>query len=201
MAGLGWQELVIVAALVGVLAVVVLVALALTRARPRRGDGRAQELLYAGFWNRAGAGFIDGVILLIPERVAYALGLALAGGGHSILALVLSGSVWLAYVVAGNGRGATIGKRWVGLRVVDASGAVPGTRRALVRAVIPLGVFVVNSLAVAGRPDPEASMRSGWDVLLGVAVLVGVVDVLWMIRDPRKQTLHDKMAGTFVVVA
>ena len=43
---------------------------------------------------------------------------------------------------------------------------------------------------------PDWTMAVSW-LVYGF----GAVDVLWMIRDLRKQTLHDKLAGTFVVAA
>jgi uncharacterized RDD family membrane protein YckC len=71
----------------------------------------------------------------------------------------------------GGRRGATPGKRIVGIRVVDArTGAAIGYRRAAIR-------------------------RLGY--LLGGLVLY--VGWLWLLFDPRRQAWHDKLAGSIVV--
>lgn len=76
------------------------------------------------------------------------------------------------YEVLGNGWGGTPGKRLIGMRLVNADGEAPGLASSLVRTV------------VAG--------------ISFVALLIGF---FWMLRDPDKQTWHDKAAGTYVVVA
>jgi uncharacterized RDD family membrane protein YckC len=71
----------------------------------------------------------------------------------------------------GGPRGATPGKRIVGIRVADAAAGGPiGYRRALIRR---LGYFA-GGLA----------LYAGW---------------LWLLLDPRRQAWHDKLAGSVVV--
>ena len=73
----------------------------------------------------------------------------------------------------GGRRGATAGKRIVGLRVVDAQTGGPiGFGRAAVRRV----VYVLGGLI----------LYFGW---------------LWMFTNSRRQTWHDKAAGSLVVRA
>ncbi len=66
--------------------------------------------------------------------------------------------------------GQTPGKRLLGLQVVDANGGEPGILRSAVRALLALGS--------------------------GLLVLMGFLLVLF---DRRRQTLHDKLARTFVI--
>ena len=66
--------------------------------------------------------------------------------------------------------GQTPGKRLMGLQVVDASGAEPGILRSALRALLALGS--------------------------GLMVLMGFLLVLF---DRRRQTLHDKLAHTYVI--
>ena len=74
------------------------------------------------------------------------------------------------FVVATGVWGRTVGKRLLGLRVVDSSGNTPGIGRALLREGI-------------GK----------W--LSGMVCYLGY---LWVAWDPRKQGWHDKVAGTTV---
>lgn len=77
-----------------------------------------------------------------------------------------------AYFWIGNSLGGTAGKRVTGLAVVDEAGNPPGLARGLVRYLVSL----VSALAL-------------------------YVGYLWMIWDAKKQTWHDKAAGTYVVRA
>jgi len=74
------------------------------------------------------------------------------------------------YFWLGNSLGGTFGKRISGLAVVDEAGNPPGLARGLVRYLV--------------------------SIVSAVAVYVGY---LWMIWDGKKQTWHDKAAGTYVV--
>ena len=75
------------------------------------------ELYYAGFWERFGAAFLDGLILMIPNiTIQYLLG----QGNALIFNLVLS---WLYYALQESGPAqATIGKKALGLKVTSVSG-------------------------------------------------------------------------------
>jgi uncharacterized RDD family membrane protein YckC len=79
--------------------------------------------------------------------------------------------------------GKTLGKRWLGLRVVSATppGAPLSTRKALIRAAVyPPGFMVVNVIPIVG--------------LLG---LLNVLSQFW--DEPLHQCLHDKIARTAVI--
>ena len=88
----------------------------------------------------------------------------------------------------GSPTGQTIGKRIMDIRVVAVAGRLPiGVQRGLQRAIIP-------AIASVGG-------RSGW-VVGAVAGLLGLVDVVSPLFDPeRRQSLHDKLAGSVVVDA
>jgi uncharacterized RDD family membrane protein YckC len=163
---------------------------------------------YAGFWRRVGGYLLDLLVLLVPSVVIYIVAFrAFAGPYADAAGSLLWWPISVAYVVIGNGLGGTFGKRWLGLRVVDATGAVPGMRRAAVRAILPYGVSLVLIL-ISGLLDRWLASESPtpvdavlvWALVL-LLLLPLLLDYLWMIWDPRKQTLHDKLAGTFVVQA
>jgi uncharacterized RDD family membrane protein YckC len=145
----------------------------------------------AGFWQRVGAAILDGLIVGVPAWIVTAIlfGLKIAtkridGTVHvdagKLFAEVLIGSVVVLLYRAlldGGPRGQTIGKRVVGIRVVDAStGTVIGYPRGF------------------GR----AGAKLLFDLLM-YACLIGLLDYLWMLWDAENQTLHDKMVNTYVV--
>jgi uncharacterized RDD family membrane protein YckC len=117
----------------------------------------------ASFGLRLGAYLIDSVIIF----VAYFI-LALIHPALGILA-ALAGIGYFIYFEGGP-TGQTIGKKTVGIRVIDfATGGPIGYGRGFLRYIgrIPSSIF-----------------------LLGY---------LWMLWDPEKQTWHDKIATTVVV--
>ena len=78
----------------------------------------------------------------------------------------------IAYRWVWNARGWSPGKRMLGLRIVTESGQAPGIWRGFARTV---------GMMIGALP-----------------LLLGYV---WMLWDGRRQTWHDKMAGTYVVAA
>lgn len=78
--------------------------------------------------------------------------------------------VGVAYFVGFWSTGATPGQRILGLRVVTAAGTPPSVGRSLVRYL--------------------AAILSALVIFLGL---------IWVAFDPKKQSWHDKIAGTFVV--
>jgi uncharacterized RDD family membrane protein YckC len=164
---------------------------------------------YAGFWRRVGGEFVDYLILLLPlQAISNVAAQADAGGTIPVAGLVMPWLLGLVYYVVGNGSGGTLGKRAVSLRVVEEAGSAPGMSRAAVRAVIQFGLRLLIGLvflpALVAGTSPGGSTVPAWAVLMGlvlgmVILLLMALDYLWMLRDPRNQTLHDTLARTFVV--
>jgi uncharacterized RDD family membrane protein YckC len=120
----------------------------------------------AGFFQRFGALIVDWVMLAV---ISYVIELAIGRTGGSALGFF----VWLAYFgfFEGSASGQTIGKRVVGVRVIDVSGGGSiGYGRAVVRT---LGKIV-----------------SAFVFLLGY---------FWMLWDRERQCWHDKFANDVVV--
>jgi uncharacterized RDD family membrane protein YckC len=130
---------------------------------------------------------LDAVILFVPTLII--VGVASAGrqttdaNGQRMIsrsdweALALSLIVALAYFafLDGSRRGQTVGKMALGIAVRDArTGAPVGAARALGRRIFFFACY------------------------LGF-VIVFLVNILWPLWDPRRQALHDKVAGTVVV--
>jgi uncharacterized RDD family membrane protein YckC len=129
---------------------------------------------YAGFWIRAAGHLFDEMILLLAG-VAWVAGAALLTASQLTLAssgdvLTASGLLTIPYVIAGNARGATLGKLVFRLRVVEDRGGRPGLKRSIVRYVI--------------------------SIFSGLLVAYGYWRVVF---DDEKQTWHDVAAGTHVV--
>ncbi len=71
--------------------------------------------------------------------------------------------------------GQTLGKWFVGIKVVGPTGKAPGWGRAFIRRIIA-------SIADSAFP-------------------MGIIDPIWLIWDPNRQALHDKAAGTVVTIS
>jgi uncharacterized RDD family membrane protein YckC len=70
-------------------------------------------------------------------------------------------------------RGYSIGQSVMKLKVVDTNGAL-----------LPMGTAALRLLA---------------QIALSMVPLAGLLDLLWPLWDPRRQTLHDKAIGSFVI--
>lgn len=130
------------------------------------------------------------VILFLVFRHSHTLDLRLGArrGGQrrhlSALPFLITGVLYVVYgtLLCGSPRGQTVGMRAVGLRAVrdEAATGTLGYGRSLVRALVE-GVFRLLEL---------------FFFLLGVVWLLDMVFPLW---DGKRQTLHDKVAGSVVV--
>ena len=182
-------------------------------------------MVYAGFWWRVLAYFLDGILLYI---VGVLIGLALAFGlsavagdslglmfGVQMSALGLQAAIFLTYFTVMVGRyGATLGKLALRLRVRDIEGRPISYPRALGRATAMLGVMVVAyvlfaialvvvfGLMFSASGSIESSPALMGIVIISVTLLCFALFIFpfamcgW---DPEKRTLHDRMCGTRVV--
>lgn len=144
--------------------------------------------VYAGFWQRFGARFLDlvfgSLLAVIPSLIVGAVLYlvivpedptqaeeedAATIAGYAVY--TVWGIVNFLYVWIGNAQGGTWGKRAFGLRVISVhDGRYLGYARSFLRYLISL---------------------------LGAGVLY--IGWLWMIWDKNKQTWHDKVSGSIVV--
>jgi len=144
-------------------------------------SGRAP--VYAGFWIRFLANLIDSLIYGVPLGIltfGVIGGAAFSGSVDNNQLNGISSFMDLVWFVVGFGyfvyfwsAGATLGMRFLGLRVVDA-----------------------NSMQTIGLG--QAMLR-----FLGYLVSLAVcyIGLIWAAFDGRKQGWHDKIAGTLVVHA
>jgi uncharacterized RDD family membrane protein YckC len=122
----------------------------------------------AGFWRRFVAALLDGIILGVVGGILGAiLGADDRNAANGIGALL--GVFYYTYFEGSSGQ--TLGKRALGIRVIDLGGGGSiGYGRAFIRYI---GRFVS-----------------------GIVLLLGY---LWMLWDKEKQTWHDKFANSVVV--
>jgi len=120
----------------------------------------------AGWWPRFGAAMIDGVLVVVIAGLLFRVLPSGSGGG---LWLLISAAYFT--LTEGGPRGAGLGKRALGLRVVDQrTGGSIGYSRAFVR----------------------------W-LTQCVSAMFCFLGYFWMLWDPEKQCWHDKLAGDVVV--
>lgn len=129
---------------------------------------------YVGFWRRFVAALLDGIILSVLGGILGALlggeSVSFTAGGFSTnwMYIVLS----ILYSVGYQGyAGQTLGKKVMGIKVVDEKGQKPSYFTFFLREII--GKFVS-----------------------AIILFIGYLMVIW---DSKKQGLHDKIASTYVV--
>ena len=131
-----------------------------------------QELNYAGFWIRFVAVFIDGILLVIFQLL---LGYVMYGGlsfsNRNLSHTIISNLISLVYIVAmmGSSHQATLGKMAVGIKVGNSDGSRISYGQAI-------GRYIATLLST-------------------IVLLIGYLMVVW---DKQKQSLHDKLANTYV---
>lgn len=124
----------------------------------------------AGWWYRVGATIIDGIIIGVVGVIFAAIG----GRVAEYVIIVLGQLVYQTLLLGTQGR--TVGNMALGTKVVDAATGGPiGYGKALLRWFVQF--------------------------ILGLAFIIGsLLNILWPLWDRQKQTLHDKAAGTVVIL-
>lgn len=177
----------------------------------------AAQLPLASILRRAGARLIDnglvaafGFALVVPVAIG-ALGLGTAGSSTKdeggvwtwpiilVLFVVLAVLPFLYEAVQLAAWGQTLGKRWLGLRVVkaDPPGELPGVFAGTWRAAVnhigyQLGVFFFLILTV------KVIDIAGYGLLLvTIGMVMAYLRAIWDV--PLRQAVHDRMAGTVVI--
>lgn len=124
---------------------------------------------YAGFWIRFAAALLDSVIIIALSMILAAVFAMVKQGAIGSLAQLLLGIGY--YVWFQSQTGQTLGKKVMKIKVVNSAGATPS-----------LGTFALRE--IVGKLVSS--------LILGIGYLM----VAW---DSKKQGLHDKIAGTYVV--
>jgi uncharacterized RDD family membrane protein YckC len=132
-----------------------------------------EGVVLAEWWRRLGGAVVDMAVLWLP---LFPITRSMDRPSRLALSIIV-GVVYFA-VLNGSARGQTVGKMVWGTRVRNAAtGGALGPAKAAVRYVVPALLSIVT---------------------FG---LIWIPDGLWLFWDQRRQTLHDKIAGSVVVVA
>jgi uncharacterized RDD family membrane protein YckC len=145
-------------------------------------------------WRRIGAACIDSVVLGVAGMiigVANYSGFAAMGDRGRFVGWVIS-ILYFGVLNSSIGRGQTLGKRALGIVVVDGNGHRVGIGRSLLRAVVLTTPFFVNGISVA---SPALMVFAGF-LIWGLGF--GVIYLLLCNRRTR-QGLHDFAAATYVL--
>ena len=148
---------------------------------------------YAGRVQRFVAAAIDLVILFVIMVILDVIGIVdvFEAQDRGNVDVAIQAAIGLAYYVPLTaGRGATLGKMALGIKVVGLDGSRARTGSVLIREII------VRSLPVSILP-----ILLGSDIGGQVGLLVGPIVVVFVLFDSKRQGLHDKAAGTLVVRA
>jgi uncharacterized RDD family membrane protein YckC len=120
----------------------------------------------AGFGQRLGAALLDGILLAV---IGFVIRLGIGQTPGSLIGIAL-GIAYFGYL-EGSTSGQTLGKKWVGIRVIDFNTGGPiGFGRAVIRYFGRIVSFIPCFLGY-----------------------------FWMLWDKEKQTWHDKFATDVVV--
>lgn len=152
----------------------------------------------ARFWRRIFAFIVDSFVL-------GAVGVALGFGFFDAFAALGEQGRWIGFVVAAMyfgvmnsriGGGQTLGKRLLGIEVINASGEHISVARSLVRYAILGFAFELNFAVL-----PASAALSAMAVVLGILAVMIVVTTgyLFVFNTRSRRTLHDFVVGTYVV--
>ena len=148
------------------------------------------SITYAGWWRRAGALLIDGLVIATAALVLARIFGAAVGGASGLIVTYLV--FWVNYAVIaavyapvmlarkGARNGQTLGKQALGIRVRDVSGAPVLGGQAFLREVI-MRQFLIGGIG-------------------GFFILPPILDALWPLWEPRNRALHDLGASTIVTL-
>ena len=165
---------------------------------------------YASRWARFFAAVIDFIVLVVVWAVLGAVGILGAerdasepAGAISALSrdtMIVIATALLYYAAMTVALGATLGKMALGMRVVGADGEKASVGAILVREIIIRWGVVIAAFVLAFVLG--GALGDAGRIIAGLtSVLVGLIIVLRILVDDRRQGWHDKIGGTFVVKA
>jgi uncharacterized RDD family membrane protein YckC len=162
---------------------------------------QAAAARFAGFWRRLGALLLDGLVL---AAVGFPLGLLLGerfapvGSPARLLGLLVV-IPYLGVLGSEIGSGQTLGKRLLGLRVVDVAGRPLPLSRAFVRAALLSLPWIFNGVRFGSLgPVVLATLWVAGILIFGLGgAIIGTV----VLNRPTRQGFHDLLVGSYVVRA
>jgi uncharacterized RDD family membrane protein YckC len=157
----------------------------------------------AGWWRRAGAFLIDGLVIAIPSFIVARRLNGTTTERLSVHLLFMFGGIAYGAILI-RAQGKTLGMRAVSIAALDLrNGRNITTGAAWLRSVVAFAFFGLTSeilfLYGATRPPGWSSHSYAMTGLVSLAGLLLSLTFLLPIVDPRNQTLQDKAAGSVVI--
>jgi uncharacterized RDD family membrane protein YckC len=153
----------------------------------------------AGFWWRFGGFVIDALIL----GLAISLPLRQSSLSFYTQATIEVVGAFLYFGLFVRHGGATVGMRFCRLRCLSADGSAVTATQAYTRALTYCVFILIGSFyELHSYRNPTPAETRALARQLGIYLLLSAphyLDLLWAAWDPRRQTIHDKAAGTIVV--
>jgi|KBSSwiStaDraftv2_1062776.scaffolds.fasta_scaffold377196_2 uncharacterized RDD family membrane protein YckC len=162
---------------------------------------------YRTFWPRFWAGFIDAFVLLPLGWVDSAVWDNISATAFLVPWFVLYSLSDVAYTIVLHGLyGQTIGKRLMGVKVLDKSEARLSMGQAVLRdsvllAFVAWGLFLDLPTVIAGNSPYAEGAPIGIARLIALYAMFAwfVLELLTMLTNNKRRALHDFIAGSVVV--
>lgn len=154
---------------------------------------------YRTLGKRIGAAVIDGLFVALGGWIILFFSM-LGGFASPIVSMTTTALVGLAYFVGLHYRfGQTVGKRIVGVRVLDDSEIPIGFGQAVLRNLPQLLIVMFGvSFSTAGEQSTE-TVQFGLVFINGLTALFSIANVIVFFKNDKHRALHDFIAGTVVV--
>lgn len=161
---------------------------------------------YRTFWRRVAAGILDALVLTPVMLAQTSLDAAIGGSRGYAISVVAGGILFFTYSIVLHARyGQTLGKRAMGVLVLDVSGRDITTRQAVLRD-LPNIVLAAVSFALhvplllrGGEPFTSGALTTT-ELADGVLTWTWMVlEVATMVTNEKRRSVHDFIAGTVVV--
>ena len=171
------------------------------------GEENGKDVVYAGFWIRVGAAIIDSLVLLPIASIEIFNKTNL--DSYSVLFVTTALSMLYKPYLEFKG-GATIGKKALGLRVVNEEyegitmdqsvlRSMPWLIQSLIATMVSIQYYQGDE-RVSSFLDLATLQQEGyWIELNAMYSFVFIVIILVVIFDKQKQGLHDKIAKTYCI--
>ncbi len=162
---------------------------------------------YQTFIKRAIAGFIDGLVFIPINLIGIFLIDTLGGDLVTSWAFVDT-IIWTLYYVIGHGKyGQTLGKRAMGIKVLDCDEkSMIGYKRAFIRESVWFFVSILGLIYFSfihkdyTLPDYPVPYDTTVDDFLSLTTLIWfILEIITMAFNSKRRALHDYMAGSVVI--